>query len=125
MSRNATLLSLLSIVALLSAGVMYGMFSVGTFSEFEKSRLYFAAAVLAFLAFIFMLSMIFYAFGPEPSNGTTESAGKSIFDSCVKVIPPIVTLVIGFYFGASPNRGESDRSPPNIAQAAPASAVSK
>lgn len=93
----------LLVVSVLAGGVAYGMFAVGTMSEFEKSKMYFAASVLAFLAFIFLLAMIFYALGPEPSQPSTESSGKTIFDACVKVIPPLVTLIIGFYFGASQN----------------------
>jgi heme/copper-type cytochrome/quinol oxidase subunit 2 len=101
MSRNSVFLVTLFTVAVLAGGVAYGMFSVGTFDQFEKSKLYFAASVLAFLAFIFMLGMIFYAVGPEPSAAGSEVPGKVIFDACVKVIPPLVTLIIGFYFGAS------------------------
>ncbi|MBK0392329.1 hypothetical protein [Ramlibacter algicola] len=91
----------LVVVGGLAAGVAYGMFAVGTMEQLEKSKMYFAAAVLAFLAFIFMLAMIFYALGPLPTDGTTEPAGRAIFDACVKVIPPLATLIIGFYFGAS------------------------
>ncbi|MFN9474917.1 hypothetical protein [Acidovorax sp.] len=69
--------------------------------EIEKSKMYFAASVLAFLAFIFMLAAILYALGPDATPPSTESPGKVIFDACVKIIPPMVTLIIGFYFGAS------------------------
>ena len=109
MDRNTMFVITLLLVSVLAAGVAYGMFAVGTFQEFEKSKLYFAAAVLAFLAFIFMLAMIFYALGPEPTVGS-EPPGKAIFDACVKVIPPLVTLVIGFYFGAAQEK--SAASPP-------------
>lgn len=103
MSRNLLFVVTLLVVSALAGGVAYGMFAVGTMSEFEKSKMYFAASVLAFLAFIFILAMIFYALGPEPSQPSIESSGKTIFDACVKVIPPLVTLIIGFYFGASQN----------------------
>lgn len=107
MSRNMLFVVTLLVVSVLAGGVAYGMFAVGTMSEFEKSKMYFAASVLAFLAFIFLLAMIFYALGPEPSHPSTESSGKTIFDACVKVIPPLVTLIIGFYFGASQNNPSS------------------
>lgn len=101
MSRNMLFVITLLVISILAAGVAFGMFNVGTMKEFEKSKMYFAASVLAFLAFIFMLAMIFYAMGPEANSPGGESPGKAIFESCVKVIPPIVTLIIGFYFGAS------------------------
>lgn len=107
MSRNTLFVVTLLVVSVLAGGVAYGMFAVGTMSEFEKSKMYFAASVLAFLAFIFLLAMIIYALGPESSQPSTESSGKTIFDACVKVIPPLVTLIIGFYFGASQNNPSS------------------
>jgi uncharacterized RDD family membrane protein YckC len=94
------------------------MFAVGIMPELEKSKMYFAAAVLAFLAFIFILSIIIYALGPEPSPSVTEPPGKLIFDSCVKIIPPMVTLIIGFYFGAS--QGNNQAQPERAAIVAPA-----
>lgn len=115
MSRNMLFMVTLLVISALAGGVAYGMFAVGTMSEFEKSKMYFAASVLAFLAFIFLLAMIFYALGPEQSPPSTESPGKNIFDACVKVIPPIVTLIIGFYFGAS-----QDKSPSHTVTNAPA-----
>ncbi|BCT69530.1 hypothetical protein [Nitrosospira sp. NRS527] len=91
----------LGIVSGLAGYVAYRMFAVPPRPQYDMSKMYFAAAVLAFLAFIFMLSMIVYAFGPEPKSPSIDSPGKTIFDSCVKIIPPLVTLIIGFYFGTS------------------------
>ena len=101
MQRETLFVVTLIIISSLAAYVAYGMFAVGTMQEFEKSKMYFAAAVLAFLAFIFMLAIILYGLGPKPTDSNSDNPGKSIFDACVKVIPPIVTLIIGFYFGAS------------------------
>jgi heme A synthase len=109
MSSEAVLLVLFGMLAVLAAGIMYGMFRVAPSAQFEVSRLYFAAGVLAFLAFIFIAAMIFYAYGP-PVPGGVESAGKTIFDACVKTLPPIATLVIGFYFGSQ--TGRSSANPP-------------
>ena len=105
MERNTVFVITLVVVTLLAGGVAYGMFSVGSFSQFEKSKLYFAAAILAFLAFIFLFAMLFYAVGPEATVANTEPPGKVIFDACVTVIPPLVTLIIGFYFGTSQVKG--------------------
>lgn len=103
MSRNMLFVITLSIVSALAAYVAHGMFAVGKMPEFEMSKMYFAAAVLAFLAFIFILAIIVYAFGPEATPPSNETPGKTIFEACVKVIPPLVTLIIGFYFGTSQN----------------------
>jgi hypothetical protein len=77
--------------------------------ELEKSKMYFAAAVLAFLAFIFMLAAILYGLGPEPTASSTDAPGKVIFDACVKIIPPMVTLILGFYFGTVQEKSQSAR----------------
>ena len=98
MDNNWVLVSLFAIASLLGTGIMYAMFRGKPFEIFEMSRLYFAAGTLAVLSFIFLISMILYAFGPTPAG--VESPGKVIFEACAKVIPPIVTLVLGFYFGA-------------------------
>lgn len=114
MSRSMLFVISIATVSGLAAYVAHGMFDVGTMKELEKSKMYFAASVLAFLAFIFLLSMIFYALGPEPASSSTDSPGKIIFDSCVKIIPPLVTLIVGFYFGASQNNTQVQRDPENV-----------
>jgi hypothetical protein len=63
--------------------------------DFEVRRLYFAAVVLTGLGLIFILGMCMQFF--KGQNGP----GDEIFDACVKTIPPIVTLVLGYYFGRS------------------------
>ena len=98
MDRSRLLLWLFVILAVLAASLMSAMFSVAPRADPDGSRLYFAAGVLAFLAFIFIVAMLIYAFGSDGS--AAEAPGKVIFDSCVKVLPPIATLIIGFYFGA-------------------------
>lgn len=98
MDRANTLLILFGIASLLAGCFIFAMFRVKPFGRFEMSRLYFAAGTMAVIAFMFLVSMIFYAYGPEA--GTGEPPGKAIFDACVRILPPIVTLIIGFYFGA-------------------------
>jgi hypothetical protein len=121
MDRSRLLLWLFVILAILAGSLMSAMFSVGPRADFEASRLYFAAGVLAFIAFIFMLAMLIYAFGGDAAAGGADSAGKIIFDSCVKVLPPIATLIIGFYFGAY-QAGSRPQAAAPAAQAAPAAA---
>lgn len=106
MSRSTLFVFTLVVVSCLAAYVAYGIFGVGVMEEYEKSKMYFAASVLAFLAYIFMLSMILYALGPESTSASADSPGKIIFDACVKLIPPLGALIIGFYFGASQDNSQ-------------------
>lgn len=85
--------------------------------DFETRRLYFAAGTLTGLGLLFALSMgMYYWETPSPTpNGS--SAGKEIFEACLNVVPPIVTFILGYYFGASQrshNKGEMDRSETQI-----------
>lgn len=64
---------------------------------FEVRRLFFAAGVLAVLAFLLVLSIAIYT----TSSGPGETPQKVIFDSMTKIVPPIITLVLGYYFGQS------------------------
>jgi hypothetical protein len=75
-------------------------------SIFETRRLYFAGVVLTGLGIIFLESMAMYFWGTQ-GKGTDEDVGKNIFDACKTIIPPIATLVLGFYFGKSDNHGQS------------------
>ena len=72
--------------------------------QFETERLYFAAVVLTALAIVFLESMAMYYWAP-----TGSEVGKEIFDTCKTVIPSIVTLVIGYYFGRTEQRQESEK----------------
>ncbi|NEQ52611.1 MAG: hypothetical protein F6K11_21140 [Leptolyngbya sp. SIO3F4] len=65
-------------------------------ARFEFQRLSFAAVVLTGLGLIFLESMAMYYWAPPNSE-----AGKAIFEACKTVIPPIITLVLGYYFGKS------------------------
>ena len=100
MDRSRLLLWLFIILAVLAATLMSAMFSVAPRGDAEASRLYFAAGVLAFIAFIFLVAMLIYAFGGDGGADSDNTPGRVIFDSCVKVLPPIATLIVGFYFGA-------------------------
>jgi hypothetical protein len=87
---------------------------------FEVRRLFFAAGVLAMLGFLLILGVAVYVWGP-PAQGGGEAPGKFVFDSMIKIIPPIITLVLGFYFGQAtgsrpaqePQRQETPAPPPS------------
>tara|TARA_Y100000033_G_C2753035_1_gene114940 strand:+ start:791 stop:1171 length:381 start_codon:yes stop_codon:yes gene_type:complete len=63
--------------------------------DHQSRHLYFGAVVLTALALVFLLAMAMYYWAtPEQVD-----RGKEIFEACIQIIPPILTLVIGFYFG--------------------------
>lgn len=60
----------------------------------ETRLLHFGAVVLTGLGLVFMLAMAMYYF--EPQNSTK---GKEIFDQSSTMLAPLITLVLGYYFG--------------------------
>jgi amino acid permease len=68
---------------------------------YETRKAFFAAAILVGLGGLFLCGMIFYYFS---TDGRIDK-GKDIFDGCKTVIPPLVALVIGYFFG----RGQVER----------------
>lgn len=95
--ETKTIITILSIFGLAMGLVIVGSFLTAA-PDFEVRRLLFAAAVLAVLAFLLVLGIA--AHMTLPAGQTTPSeAGRAVFDSLIKVIPPIITLVLGFYFG--------------------------
>lgn len=63
--------------------------------DHQSRHLYFGAVVLTSLALVFLLAMAMYYWATPEQVGR----GKEIFEACIQIIPPILTLVIGFYFG--------------------------
>ena len=98
-----TLWSVLIVFGLIMAAVVGGAFwtSVAGLTPeaaFEVRRLLFAAGVLAVLAFLLVLGVVVYVASPV-DTAKINPAGKEVFDAFIKIIPPIITLVLGFYFG--------------------------
>jgi len=68
--------------------------------DYDRRRLSFAAFVLAGLGLLFVLAISMYYFASsDPADRVT--AGAKIFETSERVIPPIITLVLGYYFGRS------------------------
>ena len=61
--------------------------------SFETGRLFFAVAVLLGIGLIFFEAMIIDYYSTDTNT--------QIFDTCKTVLPPIATLVLGFFFGVS------------------------
>ena len=60
----------------------------------DRARLTIAVNVLGALAFIVILAFLILVAGPD--NWLAEA--RAIFEFVKTIVPPIVTLVIGFYF---------------------------
>lgn len=72
---------------------------------FETRRMFFAGAVLIGIGFIFFEGMLLHYYGVSGNVG-----GKDIFDTCKTVLPPIVTLILGYYFGSTTNNHVSEEA---------------
>lgn len=72
----------------------------------DARQLYFGSVVLTGMALVFALGMAMYYFAPDESYAARAS---KIFEAVVHIIPPLLTLVIGFYFG---KRSEAANSAP-------------
>ena len=113
--KEAFFLFLLVIVA---AGFGFGYYAkdircstVVSISGLECFRLYLAFGVLFAVAVLLALAAAFYALIPPPDQG--ESPGKQIFDTFSKSLLPVVTLVLGYYFGSSQTNSQSKEKTPD------------
>lgn len=77
--------------------------------KFKYMQLFFAMGILTGLGLILAFAITAYVWGPQHQG--TESPGKTVFDACVKVIPPIITLVLGTYFGTTMKGGAEAEKP--------------
>lgn len=79
-------------------------------TRLEVRRLYFAGGAIAALGLVFLEAMGMYYYGC-PSMGCDtgkDIPGKHIFEACVQVIPPLITLILGYYFGKADGRSKPD-----------------
>ncbi len=106
--KEAFFVFLLVVVA---AGFGFGIYAkdiqcskVASISGLECFRLYLAFGVLFAVAVLLAVAAAFYALIPPPDQG--EHPGKQIFDTFSKSLLPVVTLVLGYYFGSSQTNGQ-------------------
>jgi hypothetical protein len=64
-------------------------------SDLEHRRMYFAYGALMTMAILLVIAAALYV----ASEG--EGSAKEVFDSFTKILPPIATLVLGYYFGTT------------------------
>src|SRR5437879_301098 len=88
---------LLAFAILLGLNVLFLRSREKAAVDYDRRRLSFAAFVLAGLGSLFVLATSMYYFATsDPANRV--AAGAKIFETCERVIPPIITLVLGYYF---------------------------
>ena len=75
------------------------------YTMFETRRMFFAAAVLLGIGYIFFEGMLLHYYDTD-----TNTKGAEVFDTCKTVLPPIVTLILGYFFGATSSRVESSHT---------------
>jgi uncharacterized protein (UPF0333 family) len=110
------------------AGIGFGYYSkdiecskVTSISGLECYRLYLAFGVLFAVAVMLAIAAAFYTLIPAPAQG--DHPGKLVFDTMSKSLLPVVTLVLGYYFGSSQPAGTAtkEKPPGQSAAVAPAS----
>ena len=91
----------------------------------ECHKLYLAFGVLFAVAIMLALGAAFYALIAPPTTG--DHPGKQIFDTLSKSLVPVITLVLGYYFGSaqvSAKSASEKASPPETKASVPAPAAS-
>jgi hypothetical protein len=68
----------------------------------DRHKLDFARQILFALAVIYFLSLVVYS---VDTYFCQCEAGKKIFETSSTILPPIATLVIGYYFGSKQTAG--------------------
>ena len=66
----------------------------------ECHKLYLAFGVLFAVAIMLALGAAFYALIAKPADAA-DHPGKQIFDTLSKTLVPVITLVLGYYFGSA------------------------
>jgi hypothetical protein len=79
-------------------------------TDYEALQMHFAAVTLTGLGILFALGMAMYYWTIVEPGSPQIQAGKEIFDAVKTVVPPIVTLILGYYFGSKSTRERGDSS---------------
>jgi hypothetical protein len=106
MNSNKSFFAFLLVLFVMCAGVGLYVFNISscaeqaaTFPIMECYKLYMAFGVLFAVAIMLALGAGFYALVPPPPSG--DHPGKQIFDTLSKTLLPVITLVLGYYFGSA------------------------
>lgn len=96
---NRIFLWMFVIASLLGAGLLCGLLIGPPLTDPWLVQLYFAAGALGALVYLFVIAIAAYIWGPHATDKESESRGKAVFDAITKIVPPIATLILGYYFG--------------------------
>lgn len=106
MGSNRSFFAFLLVLFVMCAGMGTYVYNIPSCKEMASSfpimecyKLYMAFGVLFAVAIMLALGAGFYALVPPPANG--EHPGKQIFDTLSKTLLPVITLVLGYYFGSA------------------------
>ncbi|MCE4553987.1 hypothetical protein [Pelomonas cellulosilytica] len=106
----------LFLLILVGAGIGFGFYAkdidcrtVTSIAGLECYRLYLAFGVLFTVAVLMAMAAAFYVLVPPPAAG--GHPGQSVFDTFAKSLVPVVTLVLGFYFGSNGQTAVSKDKP--------------
>ena len=75
------------------------------FDRFECHKLFLSFGALFGVVMLLLISAGLYIFNPPPAN--SENAAKNVFDTFAKVLLPIATLILGYYFGTGNMKASS------------------
>lgn len=107
------LVGLLAVVA----GFMYYLSTLSPpagQNPFDFHKLYFAYGVLVAISILLIFASVVFIWGPAATPPNTESPGKAVFDAFIKILPPIATLVVGFYFGMGTQKSPVTEDKPSV-----------
>ena len=86
------------------SSVMWNLKGYSETSDLGPKQLHFAAATLTGLGLLFALAMAMNVWGGRN--------GRQVFDACKTAIPPIATLILGYYFGKEYQAQAPPEKPP-------------
>lgn len=106
MNSHKSFFAFLLVLFVMCSGVGLYVFNLDScaqqaaaFPIMECYKLYMAFGVLFAVAIMLSLGAGFYALIPPPASG--DHPGKLIFDTLSKTLLPVITLVLGYYFGSA------------------------
>lgn len=110
---------------LVLAGLGFGFYANGisckpgstSVTVLDCYRLYLAFGVLFAVAMLLALSAAFYVLIPAPAAPASHP-GQQVFDTMAKSLLPVVTLVLGYYFGSSQAPSAQEKAAEQTAPAA-------
>lgn len=109
-NNSKVLIVVLTIVSILGGGLLYGLLAGEPIRNDQwLAQLFFAAGIIGALLFLFIVSIAVYVWGPAAANPGDAPRGKTVFESMKTIIPPLITLILGYYFGSQTVQTEMNK----------------